>query len=93
MSKPTLKYGEGKPTYEATRFVEVFGYKEAVELCNQLIMASIFFVMEPMPECVYRFYVKEECARPLPVMATASTKLVAINNLQEKKDVPFSGAL
>ena len=93
MTKPVLKQGKGKPTYEATHFVEVFGHKEAVELCNQLIMASMFFVMEPMPECVYRFYVKEECVQPLPVMATTSAKLAAINNLQEKKNVPFSGAL
>ena len=55
-----VKRGKGTPTYTATHYVEVVGTTEAHLVMNALLLNSVFFVVEPEPDGVWRYYVKEE---------------------------------
>jgi hypothetical protein len=51
---------KGKPTYTPDHYVDVLDVWESSRLAYLLIDNSIFFTAEPMPDGVFRFYVKEE---------------------------------
>ena len=51
---------KGKPTYTPDNYLDIEDVFGASRLAYLLVDASIFFTMEPLPDDVYRFYVKEE---------------------------------
>lgn len=48
------------PTYTPDHYVDVQGASRAQTVCFFLADNSTFFTFEPMPDDVYRFFVKEE---------------------------------
>lgn len=53
---------EGKPTFEATHCEMIAGAQQAMKMSKLLIGASIFHVVEPLPDDNWMFFVKEEAA-------------------------------
>ena len=51
---------KGTPTYTADTYIDVTSQPRAQTVAFFLMDNSIFFTAEPMPEDVWRFYVKEE---------------------------------
>jgi len=51
---------KSKPTYTPDHYVDVNTSFEAARLAYLLTDSSVFFTMEPMPDDVFRVYVKEE---------------------------------
>lgn len=56
---------KSKPTYTPDFCLDVFGEHNALMTALGLVDKSIFFAMEPMPDDVFRFYVKEEASETL----------------------------
>jgi hypothetical protein len=70
--------GTSKPTYDADHYVDVLGRRTAQKLCN--LMLDVFFVVEPMPDNVWRFYVKEEAFEELKKKAPIAWRFATISN-------------
>jgi hypothetical protein len=51
---------KGSPTYIGECYIDVDSEKMAECICLWLIKESVFFVVEPMSDNVYRFFTKEE---------------------------------
>lgn len=64
-----MKAQKSNPTYNATHSVDVFGWESTSKVVEIMLLSSIFFVVEPMPACVYRIYVKEEAVFQLETIA------------------------
>jgi hypothetical protein len=60
---------KGTPTYETTDYVIINGLAAAGKMCGMLVTASVFFVLEPMPDDLWYFYVKEEAAEIADTLA------------------------
>ena len=65
---------QGKPTYEATHYAPVASLQNAIRMSKLLVEASVFFSMEPMPDDLWYFYVKEESSELLETLAYAANK-------------------
>lgn len=63
-----MKIRNMEPTYIPTKGVEVRGRLVSMELSYALVQASIFYAVEPMPDEVWAFYVKEEAVPTLEAM-------------------------
>lgn len=60
---------KGEPTYEATDYIDITGEHEASGTAFSMVSESMFFVVEPMPNNIFRFYVKEEAISRLMEIA------------------------
>jgi len=63
---------KSKPTYETTDAVIVNNMQGATRMCKMLVTASVFFTVEPMPDDLWYFYVKEEAAGIADALAYAA---------------------
>lgn len=70
-----------RPTYEATAGLKIFGHKETKALSSLLVASSIFFVVEPMPNNTWAFFVKNESIDILNSLKLVATDIVAYNEI------------
>jgi len=69
-----VKVEKGIPTYIGECYVDVKGKNLINGLVLWLINESVFFVVEPMPGNVYRFFTKEEFNAGLRTMVNILRK-------------------
>ena len=65
---------KGIPTYIGECYIDVDGERIAECVCLWLIKESVFFVVEPMPDNIYRFFTKEEFSAGLRTIVNTLRK-------------------
>ena len=73
---------KGTPTYTPTNYVDIVDVWEASRLAYFLVDASVFFTVEPMPDGIYRVYVKEEAVELVNRMINRENVKLAYTNEQ-----------
>ena len=56
-------------------YIDIFGYKVALEMCRLLIFARESFTIDPFPDAIYRFYVEEKYSDTLMETAKVAEQL------------------
>lgn len=80
-----------KPTFRATSGVEVYGFRGASTLSKLMVGASIFFAVEPMPNDLWMFFVKDEAVDQLVELAELAVAMVANNENCETCEADTEG--
>jgi hypothetical protein len=66
---------KGSPTYIGEYYVDIVGKVSTIHLSTLLINKNVFFIVEPMPDNIWRIYIKSEfCINFLELASTLKNK-------------------